>query len=187
MSNEVKFEIQGGEKLATLGPAFEQAYKEELSAALDEVIGQGERIVRDTIREANAVASGLTLNSVTSLIRRSGKGEWRLGGEIIFKSPVDRIVDFVDGGRGSGKMPPVERIKAWARVKGIPENLSYPIARSIGAKGTAVGGWSRYNRTSFLDTSARKIDVVSKKEFERIADRVQRRLDAHADNNSRRT
>ena len=43
---------------------------------------------------------------------------------------------YVDSGRPQGKQPPLESIKAWCRVKGIPERAAFPIARKIGRIGT---------------------------------------------------
>jgi len=42
---------------------------------------------------------------------------------------------FVDEGRKPGKMPPIEDIKKWTRLKGIPESAAFPIAKKIGEKG----------------------------------------------------
>jgi len=43
---------------------------------------------------------------------------------------------YADKGRRPGRMPPVDAIKAWCRVKGIPENAAYPIALKIAREGT---------------------------------------------------
>jgi hypothetical protein len=42
---------------------------------------------------------------------------------------------FIDEGRKRGKMPPVDDIRAWTRLKGIPESAAFPIAKKIGEKG----------------------------------------------------
>lgn len=43
---------------------------------------------------------------------------------------------YVDGGRlPGGKMPPINSIKNWCQVKGIPESMAFPIAKSIAKKG----------------------------------------------------
>ena len=187
MSNEVKFEVKGGEQFAFLARNFEQISKEELAVALDATLQQGQPIVRRTIQQANAVASGTLLNSVITRINEASTDQWKMFGEIAFESPADKYVEFANSGRGSGRRPPLERIEAWVRLKGIPENLAYPIARSIGVRGTNTGGWSRYGRSSFLATASVRVDAIATKEFNKLASRIQRRIDSNAANNSRST
>lgn len=187
MINGVKFEVTGGEGFVFLAQNFEQISKEELAASLDAVLKQGQTIVRRTIQQANAVAFGIVLNSVTDRINEASMDQWKMFGEITFQSPADKYVKYANVGRGAGKMPPLERIEAWVRLKGIPENLAYPIARSIGVRGTNTDGWSRYGRTSFLATATVRLDAVASKEFNDLASRIQRRIDSNAINNSRST
>ena len=42
---------------------------------------------------------------------------------------------YVDKGRKPGKQPPLDSIKAWCRVRNIPESAAFPIARKIGRDG----------------------------------------------------
>jgi hypothetical protein len=42
---------------------------------------------------------------------------------------------YVDEGRKPGKMPPVQDIRDWCRLKGIPQSAAFPIAKKIGEKG----------------------------------------------------
>lgn len=62
--------------------------------------------------------------------------------------------EFVERGRGPGKMPPQDAIERWCDLKGIPRRAVYPIRRKIGDEGTfpqpvmsSVGFrlWSRRN------------------------------------------
>jgi len=181
------FEITGGEQFASLAQGFESAVKEELETSLNDTLKVGTRIVRDTIQESNAVAFGVTLNSVTARINELSGLNFNAVGEIYFRSPADEYIDYADDGRGPGGIPPLARIRAWTRIKGIDESLAYPIARSIGARGTAVSQWSSYGRKAFLETSSARIDSVAKAEFEKLAARLQRRIDSNANNNSRTT
>jgi hypothetical protein len=187
MSNGVTFTVKGEEGFAFLAKNFEQVSKGELAAALDKTLQDGQSIVRRTIQQANAVGHGVVLNSVITRINEASMDRWQMFGEITFNSPADKYVDYADDGRESGGMPPLDKIRAWTRIKGIPENLAYPIARSIGARGTNVAGWSKYGRTSFLRTSALRIDAVAAKEFNKLASRIQRRIDSNAANYSRST
>lgn len=43
---------------------------------------------------------------------------------------------YLDKGRGPGRQPPLERIREWCRIRGIPERAAWPIARRIGQLGT---------------------------------------------------
>lgn len=40
-----------------------------------------------------------------------------------------------DGRKPNSKRPPIEAIKRWAGIKGIPLSAAYPIARAIGQRG----------------------------------------------------
>jgi hypothetical protein len=42
---------------------------------------------------------------------------------------------YVDEGRLPGKFPPLDAIKEWCQVKGIPESAAFPIAKSIAENG----------------------------------------------------
>lgn len=42
---------------------------------------------------------------------------------------------YVDKGRRPGKMPPLDAIRKWCRIKGIEETAAFPIARKIGEEG----------------------------------------------------
>lgn len=42
---------------------------------------------------------------------------------------------YIDEGRRPGKQPPLQAIKEWTRLKGIPESAAFPIARKIGQEG----------------------------------------------------
>ena len=56
------------------------------------------------------------------------RGGWRS------ESPAVFHVDF--GRRPNQKPPPISEIKEWCRIRGIPENKAYVIARDIGKNGT---------------------------------------------------
>lgn len=75
---------------------------------------------------------------------------------------------YVDRGRHQGKMPPLENIKAWCRVKGIPERAAFPIARKIGRVGIQPTNYFSVPlaiRTALLKdeiNEAFKLDVLMK-------------------------
>lgn len=188
MANPVKFEIKGGEQFAQLGAAFEPTVKQELYAALNITLKEGKKHVQASIREANAVAFGNLLRSVTDKINSLSSFDWEAVGEITFLPPADEYASEADKGRGpskggGGSNEFFNRILAWVSIKGIDRGLAYPIARSINTHGTNVSGWSKYGRTSFMETATKRVDEEAQKQFDRIASRIQRRLDTNAVNN----
>jgi hypothetical protein len=84
--------------------------------------------VRGTSFRSPGVASGALKNSLHYDIKDSTNGL-----ELSF-SMLDYGV-FVDKGRKPGKQPPLEGIKEWCSLKGIPESAAFPIARNIGRYG----------------------------------------------------
>lgn len=56
--------------------------------------------------------------------------------EIRLEIKEEHYGKYVDGGRRAGKkMPPLANIKAWCKVKGIPEKYAWPIAQKIAKEG----------------------------------------------------
>lgn len=49
----------------------------------------------------------------------------------------------VDSGRAPGGMPPLDRIREWCRVRGIPARAAWPIARRIARIGTQPTNYFR--------------------------------------------
>jgi hypothetical protein len=184
MANNVVITVQGGDQFYLLGAALEQAVREEIRSAFEDVIKTGEAIVRNEIREANASASGTLGQSVTSLINRLSLDNLNLSGDIVFSSPADRYVRYASDGRGAGKMPPLDRIRAWVAVKGLDSNLAYPIARQLGAKGTATDKWGRHGRRKFLDSAIRKIEIEAQRRFNQLPRQLETRLNTNV-NSSR--
>ena len=77
---------------------------------------------------AGKVASGTLLKSLNYYITET-KDEYELGFE------GESYLDYVDKGRPPGKMPPVDVIKKWCKIKGLPEEAAWPIAVNIGKFG----------------------------------------------------
>ncbi len=188
---EDKFKLTGGEQFDRMAAEFEPIVKEELFTALQDTLKEGKKIVQSSIKDANAVASGTLFRSVTALIDSLSSYSWNAIGEIGFAPPADEYAEAADQGQGPGaksREPDfVKRIIAWVAVKGIDRDLAYPIARSINIHGTNVGGWSQYGRTPFLRNATIGVDAEAKRQFEKVADRIQKRLDANANNNSTST
>jgi hypothetical protein len=78
--------------------------------------------------------------------------DWRVQGEAnaiqIFIQANDYLT-YVDQGRKPGSYPPIQAIKTWCSVKGIPQSAAFPIARSIFKFGIKP--------TNVIDKTIRKI------------------------------
>jgi HK97 gp10 family phage protein len=53
------------------------------------------------------------------------------------------MTSVVGVGRGPGKMPPAEPIKAWLKTKGLPPEMLFPVRRKIGKRGTKAQPFMR--------------------------------------------
>ena len=83
------------------------------------------------LRTAGKIASGTLYNSLKYTIEINSDGGLLLS---IEGAPY---LDYVDKGRKPGKMPPVDQIKKWCKIKSIPEEAAWPIAINIGKYGIA--------------------------------------------------
>lgn len=110
--------------------------------AEDRILTALEAIGKDLVKEMRAkiklngsYASGWLYNSFKSkAMKRAGK----------YELEIDYVYYglFVDKGRRPGKQPPLDDIRQWCRLKGIPEDAAYPIARKIGERGYAAKPFS---------------------------------------------
>lgn len=81
------------------------------------------------------VASGRLISTMT----------YRILPELTVQFFLEDYAVYVDKGRRPGKQPPLENIRQWCRIKGIPESAAYPIAKKIGRDGIRP--------TNFLSTT----------------------------------
>ncbi len=81
------------------------------------------------LASGNNVASGRLYNSLRHEVRESID-------ELAVAVVEEDYGKFLDKGRRPGKQPPLDRIREWCRLRGIPERAAYPIARKIGRFGT---------------------------------------------------
>ena len=92
----------------------------------------GENLVADVLaalQDKNHIATGRLYLSLRTELKEALD-------ELTLLVIEENYGKYVDSGRPSGKQPPLEKIKAWCRVKGIPEKYAFPIARKIGRIGT---------------------------------------------------
>lgn len=110
------------------------------------------------LRKQDKIASGDLIRSLDTRVLKTG-----FGTSYTLKILAEEYLKYVESGRKpNSKAPPIEPIKKWARDKGIPEGLAYPIAKSIGIKGIKP-----------VDVIAKAFDQVTKSiEFRRLEDGV---------------
>lgn len=120
----------------------------------------GAQIVKemgDIIKSKGAVASGKLLNSLQYDVQFNN-GVWQL---------LIEYVDygyFVDKGRNPGRFPPMQSIKKWMSLKGIPQEALWPIMVKIKKAGyysKMVGGvpLSKPRGIHFTDPFVRNLDM----------------------------
>lgn len=91
----------------------------------DSVVGDMKAII-----ELNgSIASGWLIDSISSKVLKDKNEVYSLSFSYLFYGK------YVDKGRSPGKMPPIQDIREWTRLKGIPQSAAYPIAKKIGEKG----------------------------------------------------
>lgn len=98
----------------------------------------GEQVIKEMksrLVSAGKVASGTLLNSLVFAIETETNGDLSLS--VGATGKADDYLYYVDKGRKPGKMPPIEPIKKWCKLKGIPEEIAFPIAKNIGKFGIA--------------------------------------------------
>jgi len=76
----------------------------------------------------NSRSSGRLLNSLNYEVKSIVEG-------ISMDINAEDYFQYVDEGRSPGKMPNVNSIKSWCRIKGIPQSAAFPIAKNIGKFG----------------------------------------------------
>ena len=91
----------------------------------------------------NAVATGNLERSLVYAVEWAGRNfEIEFGmadyGKFVDKGRGPGKMPPIDAIKGPGKMPPIDAIKEWARVRGLPERIAFPVARRIGREGTAA-------------------------------------------------
>ena len=97
-----------------------QVFGQEYIDAIDKIL-----------RQEDKIATGDLIKSLKPRVIKTG-----FGTSYTLKVIAEDYLKYVDEGRKAGsKAPPIKPIQEWARVKGLPEGLAFPIAKSIGING----------------------------------------------------
>ena len=118
--------------------------EQELENNLKKIAETLEYEMKSIIEITGAIATGALLNELSVQFEEENDG-YRLAISYPFYGK------FIDKGRGpSTKMPPLDAIKEWTRIKGIPEEAAFPIAMKIKNEGfyTIGSNPQKQDRTS---------------------------------------
>lgn len=85
--------------------------------------------IKDVLQKNQAIASGDLYNSVNFRVNKVGE-EYKL---VITYLDYGEFV--LKGRRAGAKPPPIQPIQRWCKLKGLPIEAAYPIAKEIGRRG----------------------------------------------------
>ena len=85
--------------------------------------------MKNIIKLNGAFATGNLYNSVKYKVYKDKSEKFHLDVDYVYYGL------WIDMGRKPGKQPPLRDIQEWCRIKGIPQEAAFPIARKIGLFG----------------------------------------------------
>ena len=102
----------------------------ELVAAL-EIFGESYIAeLGNQLRKADKKATGDLIQSLDSRVIKTAMGTL-----YTIELKAKDYLKYVDSGRRAGTYPPLNAIKKWARIKGIPKEAVFPIMKKIKEQG----------------------------------------------------
>jgi HK97 gp10 family phage protein len=122
----IKIKVLGAEEIEK---SFAESSK-VIVGKLNEAIRKSTEVIKQNISRRAPVFEGT--------LKRSIKAQtFNLKGEVGI-APASEKYGYVQeyGRRAGSRMPPVNALKPWARIKLGDEDLAFPLARSIARKGT---------------------------------------------------
>ena len=127
----------------------------------------GAEVVAEMITRLNGFrkkATGNLIQSISYEVEVNGKN-------ITLNVDAAPYWRYVDKGRKPGKFVPVDALKKWARVKGIPESAVYPINYKIYKKGIPP---TNFATTTLTRRKSKFEEMVAKAYKEDMIDYLQR-------------
>lgn len=104
----------------------EKLMKETLSVFAEDYINR----LTSNLKNFRKIATGDLIKSLDFRIYKTA-----FGTKFTIAIEALEYLDYVDRGRKPGKFPPLDAIRQWVRVKGIPDSATFPIARKIAMEG----------------------------------------------------
>lgn len=133
--------------------------------------------MKNIVKLNGAFATGNLYNSIKYKVYKDKNEQFHLDIDYVYYGL------WIDQGRKPGKQPRLQDIKDWCRIKGIPQEAAFPIARKIGKMGWVnkrpapnKSGWINFSKP-FEDDQAVVADIMRDmgKEFaEDYADQILR-------------
>lgn len=127
----------------------------------------GAEVVAEMITRLNGFrkkASGNLIKSISYDVEVNGKN-------IVLNIDAEPYWKYVDKGRKPGKFVPVNALRKWVKVKGIPESAIYPINYKIYKKGIAP---TNFATTTLTRRKSKFEEMVAKAYKEDMIDYLQR-------------
>ena len=132
----------------------------------------GEQVVNEMktrLTTLDKIATGKLINSLGYKIKVGTD-------EIEFDFTAVNYYKYVDKGRRPGKRPPLKKIEAWCRVKGIPKKAAYPIAKKIGERGIKLTNFYTLSTTRRLAQFTKNVQAAYKMDVEGAINEVIREI-----------
>ena len=108
---------------------YQRALPGALTGAGAVVVTRAQRMF--VLFDPKGTATGATKRSITVSPPYTSGGYTR-----VKVGPTTKYSWWLHFGRRPGKFPPMQAIRDWVKEKHIPEEMAFPIARSIAEKGT---------------------------------------------------
>lgn len=103
---------------------LENKLRLEINKILNKLGKDYKFILYNELVKRKKVASGKLVKSISYEIKDS---------EMLFLA--EKYIEYVDAGRRPGKYAPIDEIKVWCSIKGIPGDAAWAINRSIFRRG----------------------------------------------------
>jgi hypothetical protein len=132
MARVLSAKITGDEKIKANFAYLRVNFPEWLNAANLQTAEEVRDEARNNIKQIDAFDTGELFNSVQ--VSQSRKG---LSVVVYSDSKHSPFIEFGT----APHFPPLDKIRAWCRRKGIPEAAAFPIARAISERGTPERPW----------------------------------------------
>ncbi len=114
-------------------------------------------LLKEALIQAGKQATGTLVQSVNTKVRTDGD-------RAVIEIYAEDYLRYVDQGRRPGKFPPLQPIKKWVSIKGLPAEAAFPIARKIAMKGI--------NPTRVVNPTLKKVEELFGPSYEKELERI---------------
>ena len=133
MANRViSVKVTGQDKIQANVAYLRANFPEWLDAANQETADEIRDEARNNVKQIDAFDTGELFNSISVSVSPKGLSV------VVYSS--SKHAPFIEFGTAP-HFPPIDKIRAWCKRKGIPESAAFPIARAISERGTPERPW----------------------------------------------